>query len=59
MNFWAEVLRDMGILFFVFAPLDTLLKTGRGNGMDCWIAIAVAIIRLPFILVGVTMGSDQ
>lgn len=56
---WAEVLRDMGILFFVFAPLDTLLKTGRGNGMDWLIAIAIAIIGLLFIFIGIKIGSDQ
>ena len=56
---WAEVLRDMGILFFVFAPLDTLLKTGRGNETDWLIAMAVAIIGLLFIFIGIRMGSDQ
>jgi LPXTG-motif cell wall-anchored protein len=56
---WAEVLRDMGILFFVFAPLDTLLKTGRGNETDWLIAIAIAIIGLLFILVGIKIGTEQ
>jgi hypothetical protein len=49
----------MGVLFFVFAPLDTLLKGGRGNEADWLIAIAIAMLGLLFIFVGVTMGSEQ
>lgn len=56
---WGEVLRDVGILFFVFAPLDTLLKTGRGTATDWLIAIAIAVIRLLFIFIGIKIGAEQ
>jgi hypothetical protein len=56
---WAEVLGDIGILFFVFAPLDALFTTGRGNETDWMIAIAIAIIGLLFIFIGIRIASDQ
>lgn len=56
---WAEACRDVGILLFVFAPLDTLLKTGRGTGTDWLIAIGVAGMGLLFLLIGVRMGAEN
>jgi hypothetical protein len=34
---WAEAIRDIGILFFVFAPLETLLRKERGSLAYCWL----------------------
>jgi len=54
---WAEVMRDVGLLLLVFAPLDTLLKSGHGTESDWLIAGGVAILGLILIAVGVKMGS--
>jgi len=50
---WAEALRDIGILFFVFAPLDTLLRSGRGTAVDWMIAAGIAVIGLSLIELGI------
>ena len=55
---WAEALRDIGILFFVFAPLETLLRKERG-GWDWLIAGAIATLGLLFIEKGVRMGTEK
>lgn len=55
---WAEAIRDMGILFFVFGPLETLLRKERGSWVDWLIAAAIAMIGLLFIEKGVRMGTD-
>ena len=53
---WAEAIRDIGILFFVFAPLDTLLRMSFGIWDWHWlIAVAVAILGLLLIEKGVRM----
>ena len=56
---WAEAIRDVGILLFVFAPLDTLLKSGHGSRIDWLIAGSVAVLGLIFIAVGVKMGAEK
>jgi len=53
---WAEAIRDIGILLFVFAPLDTLLRAGRVNFIDWLIAIGIALFGLLLIEIGVRMG---
>jgi len=54
---WAEALRDIGILFFVFAPLETLLRKERGLWPDWLIAGTIAILGLLLIEKGVRMGT--
>jgi len=56
---WAEAIRDIGILFFVFAPLETLLRKDRGSWMDWLIAGAIATLGLLFIEKGVRMGTEK
>ncbi len=56
---WAEAIRDIGILFFVFAPLDTLLRISFGTGDWHWlIAVGVAVLGLLLIEKGVRMETD-
>jgi len=55
---WAEAIRDVGILFFVFGPLDTLLRGGRGTRVDWLIALGIAILGLLLIAVGIKMESE-
>jgi len=55
----AEVLRDIGILFFVFAPLDTLIRNGHANGFDWLLAIGIAILGLFSIELGVRMEANR
>lgn len=56
---WAEAIRDVGILFIVFAPLDTLIKSGYGTRLDWLIAFGVALLGFGFLYIGVRMGSEQ
>ena len=55
----AEVLRDIGILLFVFAPLDTMVRSGHGNWFDWLLAIGIAILGLSAIEIGVRMEASQ
>ena len=55
---WAESIRDVGILFFVFAPLDTLLRNARGSWVDWLIALGIAILGLLAIALGVKLEAD-
>lgn len=54
-----EVLRDIGILFFVFAPLDTLVKSSPISENDSLIAGGIAIAGLIFIDIGIKMGTGK
>lgn len=56
---WAEALRDIGILFFVFAPLDTLLRAGHGTAVDWIVAAGIAIIGLLLIEVGIWVEREK
>jgi hypothetical protein len=56
---WAEVLRDVGILFFVFAPLDTMFRAGRGATSDWILAGGVALGGLLLIWLGIKMESRK
>jgi hypothetical protein len=56
---WAETLRDIGILLFVFGPLDTLLRSQHGTRQDWLIAAGIAALGLMFIVVGVILGSES
>jgi hypothetical protein len=53
---WAEAIRDMGILFLVFAPLDTLIMTEHRRWTDWSIAIVIAVLGVALIEKGVRMG---
>jgi hypothetical protein len=53
----AEVLRDVGILFFVFGPFDTLLQREHLT-LEAWsIAGMLAIVGLLLIVVGITIDA--
>ena len=54
---WAEAIRDIGILLFVFAPLDTVLKEGHGTAYDWLLALLIAILGVLLITKGVRMES--
>ncbi len=54
---WAEAIRDIGVVFFVFAPLETLLRKERGGWVDWLIAAAIAILGLLFIEKGGQNGN--
>ena len=56
---WAEVLRDIGILFLVFAPLDTLLGCERRQWWKWMIGACLAIIGLVLINIGIKMEVEE
>jgi hypothetical protein len=58
-DLWAEALRDIGILLFVFAPLDTLFRAGRGTAVDWTIAAGIASLGLLLVEVGVRLVREQ
>ncbi len=56
---WAEAIRDIGILFLVFAPLDTLLlceHPTHGRMLACGV---VALVGLALIYQGVQMEKEE
>jgi hypothetical protein len=55
----AEVMRDVGILLFVFGPLDTLLKSGYGTKADWEITSLVALVGLILIAIGIRIGAQR
>jgi hypothetical protein len=55
---WGEAIRDIGILFLVFAPLDTLLVTTDRRWWDWLMALGLAIAGYAFIEKGVRMESE-
>jgi hypothetical protein len=50
-------MRDIGLLLFVFAPLDTLLKSGHGSREDWLIAACVGFGGITLIPVGIVVES--
>jgi hypothetical protein len=56
---WAEALRDIGILLFVFAPLDTLFRAGHGTALDWGMAAGVAFVGLLLLAMEVRMVPDR
>jgi hypothetical protein len=52
----AESVREIGVLLFVFVPLEIVLKTGVG-GHDLLIAFAFASIGIVFIVLGTVVES--
>ena len=56
---WAEALRDVGTLFLVFAPLETLLRKERGSWLDWLVAGTIATLGLLLIEKGVRMGTEK
>jgi hypothetical protein len=55
---WAEAIRDIGILFLVFAPLDTILKFEQRHWWDWLIAVGFAIGGGLLIRKGVRMECE-
>jgi len=53
---WAEAIRDIGILFLVFAPLDTLIVADHSHWWNWPLAIGIAVCGLLLIEKGVRMG---
>ncbi len=54
---WAEAVRDIGILLFVFGPLDTVIREKNGP-WDWLLAGAIALLGLALIYVGVNLEAD-
>jgi hypothetical protein len=55
---WAEAIRDIGILFLVFAPLDTLLFASQRRWWEWLIAVGIAIAGYALVEKGVRMESE-
>jgi hypothetical protein len=55
---WAEAIRDIGILFLVFAPLDTLVMWEGRHWWEWLIALGVAITGVLLLRKGVKMESE-
>jgi hypothetical protein len=53
---WGEAIKDIGILMFVFAPLETLLK--HGSALDWAVATGIAVFGLLAIAAGAEMESE-
>jgi hypothetical protein len=58
LKLWAEALRDIGILFLVFAPLDTLLLGEHGHWTDWLLAALIACLGYLLIERGVRMECE-
>ncbi len=57
LKLWGETLRDVGILFFVFGPLDAGLNASRiSHGELSW-GIGFMIFGGIMVLIGVEMES--
>jgi hypothetical protein len=54
-----ETVREIGILLFVFGPLDTIFKSGQGTRIDWVKAGVIAILGLVLIGVAVIWGSEE
>jgi len=52
-----ESLREIGLLMFVFAPLDTMLKSAYGTKEDWFVAGCVGVLGLTLMAVGIVIGS--
>ncbi len=55
---WAEVFRDIGLLLFVFGPLDTVLKEGKGTSDDWLLAGVIALVGICFMVAGVELEIE-
>jgi len=56
---WAEAIRDIGILFLVFAPLDTLLSPEHRHWWEWLIAAILGAGGLVLIEIGIRMESEK
>jgi hypothetical protein len=54
----AESLREIGILFIVFGPLEGLLKSANLRVVDFIIALSIASIGGVSLAVGTRMGKE-
>jgi hypothetical protein len=53
----AESLREIGILFIVFGPLEGLLKSTNLHAVDFAIALSIAVAGGVSLAVGTRMGK--
>jgi hypothetical protein len=59
---WAEAIRDVGLLFFVFGPLDTILKSAKDRESFDWVVAAlIAFLGILLVAKGVELecGDDE
>jgi hypothetical protein len=56
---WAEAIRDIGILFLVFAPLDTLLSHEHRDWWQWLIAAILGLGGWVLIEIGIRMESEK
>ena len=54
----AESLREIGILFIVFGPLEGLLKSANLHAVDFVIAISIAAVGVVSLIAGTRMGKE-
>jgi hypothetical protein len=54
----AESLREIGILFIVFGPLEGLLKSANLRAVDFVIALSIASVGVVSLAVGTHMGKE-
>jgi hypothetical protein len=55
----AESLREVGILFIVFGPLEGLLKSASPRVVDFIIALSIAAVGGVSLTVGTRMGKER
>jgi hypothetical protein len=55
---WGEAIRDIGILFLVFGPLDTLIVPESRRWWEWLIALGLAVLGYLLIEKGVSMESE-
>ena len=54
----AEPLREIGILFIVFGPLEGLLKSASLHAVDFVIALSIASVGVVSLTMGTRMGKE-
>jgi hypothetical protein len=54
----AESLREMGLLFIVFGPLEGLLKSANLRIVDFLIALSIALLGGVLLTAGTRLGKE-
>ena len=54
----AESLREMGVLFIVFGPLEGLLKSANLRIVDFLIALSIALLGGVLLTTGTRLGKE-
>jgi hypothetical protein len=54
----AEVVREVGCLLLVFAPLETLIRSEKATSFDWLITSSLAVFGFILILVGIGLEAE-